>query len=58
MMSLRCVDSPKARMPSAIICRISKEQYHYNHEYRENMRTLFAIREVVLQILHCRFISV
>ena len=58
IMSLRCVDSPKARMPAATIYGIREERQKHNHEYGKGVGTLLAIREVVLQILHRRFKSV
>lgn len=58
MMSLRCVDNPKARMPAAMTYGIRKERQSHNHEYGNRIGVLPAVREEVLQILHRRLISV
>ena len=58
MMSLRCVDNPKARMPTAMTYGIRREQQSHDHEYSNRMGVLPAVREEVLQILHRRLVSV
>ena len=45
MMSLRCVDNPKARMPTAMTYGVRRERQSHDHEYGDRLGVLPAVRE-------------